>query len=533
MKKIKAIKIRAFMGHEDLELDMDSKRVIALGKNGIGKTSLINAIKAGVAPGYPVEMIKDGAEEGEIGIVFEDMSVVQKLISRQKKSGAYGKFQYIDADGLIVSKDTGYFKNLDAHFAFDPGAIVNAEGNELQEILMKALPLEANPEDFKSIFKAMSISEFKQVFGSHTDTKSFVDNILQKHPLEAIGIFHQGLYSFRKSVNAKESQATKTVKQLEQTLPKENIDFTSKIAELRELAAKAEQNRKKALQDINSALNEELQRISEVESEEVALMEHRLEKMLEANEEITSEDIRENTAAYDKDIEKIEDQIKELEKQLAGLKATKQIAIEKLQEAYRAEKLRIKQLTEENISDKKRNAAEDKSKARQESERLALQTDTETDKLLYELNSELRILEEKQKTVEQTKAQRQIAEKLKQEAAELKNQSGKYTELLEKISKVKEHYLENIPIKKLDFKDGEFYYDGKRAATCSTGEKMLLASEISALFAEKTGFGFVMWDNLDHLDEDNLQQAYRIFEQKGIQLIGALVSSDEELKFVN
>lgn len=531
MKKIKVIKIKGFMGYEELELDMNGKRVIAKGRNGKGKTSLINAIKAGVTPGYPVELIKDGAEEGEIGIVFDDMSIIQKLISRQKKSaGAFGKFQYVDSNGNLLSKSTDYFKNLGAHLAFDPGAIVDATGKELQDIIMKALPLEANADDFKEIFKGISINEFKDIFRGESDPRKFVENSLEKHPLEAISLFYDGIYSYRRNINTKESQATKTAKQLEPTIPA-NENFQEKIIEIKSLKEQAERSRREALNNINTTLNDLLQNVNDKYEMEASDIKEKYDSIRDKEADRFAEDIHTNTKSYERDIERISQQIRELEKVLIETKMAKENAISKLT----AEKQSVLDKVNTNELEAKNQLRERVNQSKEKAKTNALdagkKVNNDTDVQLAELDGDLKVLEEKQFFVEQANIQREIVAKMKAEALELKLQSEKYTSLLHKLEKVKERYLQDIPIKSLDFNNGEFYYMDKRAATCSTGEKMLLASEISVLFAEKTGMAFVLWDNLDHLDDENLKKAYQIFEEKNIQLIGALVSSNAELQF--
>src|SRR4051794_15212105 len=70
--KIQHVKISNILGIKDLEFDPSTGFNEIVGKNGEGKTSVIESIKEAIKGGHDATLLRNGEEKGEIVLVLDD-----------------------------------------------------------------------------------------------------------------------------------------------------------------------------------------------------------------------------------------------------------------------------------------------------------------------------------------------------------------------------------------------------------------------------------------------------------------------------
>ena len=136
--QVSRIKISNVLGIESLEFDAGKFNAFT-GRNGTGKTSALEAVKAALSGGHDATLIRKGAEEGEVVLVLDDGSTIQKRI-RPEGSDTVLR----DANGVKVSAPASKLKALvdgfNSRVTLDPwlfthpktGQARRSEANSLQ-----------------------------------------------------------------------------------------------------------------------------------------------------------------------------------------------------------------------------------------------------------------------------------------------------------------------------------------------------------------------------------------------------------------
>lgn len=194
---ISKIRISNILGIEQLELVPGSFNVIT-GKNGQGKTSILEAIKSALKGGHDATLLRSGADEGEIVLELDDGRSIEKSVKADKSTtnvrGLDGKRQASPA-GLIAA--------MSDLISINPVEFLAAGSKQRTEILLQSMPIALDVGHLTSLVPDGVTIEAGQLAG---------------HPLEVISRVTKAVYDERTGVNRAEKEKTATMTQLQASL---------------------------------------------------------------------------------------------------------------------------------------------------------------------------------------------------------------------------------------------------------------------------------------------------------------------------
>ncbi len=182
--KITKLEVRNFIGIEETTIDPKKFNIIA-GRNGRGKTSIIEAIKAAFR-GAGQDKIRVGESKAEIYLSTEDLEIKRSITPK-------GTNVTVTRDGKILPKPQTFLDGIIGDFSFEPVKFFAMKAKEQTEYLLKAIPVKATLDQLK---------------GWTGGLMGNLEAYAEQHGLTAIAEITDTLYQERAGVNA-------TVKRLE------------------------------------------------------------------------------------------------------------------------------------------------------------------------------------------------------------------------------------------------------------------------------------------------------------------------------
>lgn len=255
--KVSKIAIKHIMGIEDLEIQPGALTVVS-GANGVGKTSVLQAIRDTVSGGHDPSLIRKGAERGEVEITLEDGITITKTIRPDKST-----LTVRDPKLGKISKSQAWINAIVDSLSLDPIAFLTAPPEDRVRILLKALPLHVTADQLG--FLPVEVLKGKD---------------LGRHALEVLGQIRKELYDERTGINRASKEKRATAAQMSSTLLPEppegdwqsvyqarNLDFgrkqrsmTARVQGIRNDAVDAKDAVKQLFQATKQREDDELQR---------------------------------------------------------------------------------------------------------------------------------------------------------------------------------------------------------------------------------------------------------------------------------
>ncbi len=143
--QVNSISIRNVLGIKLLEVRPGKINSID-GPNGAGKTSFLSAIKAAVGGGHDATLLREGEDEGEIVLVFENGMRLSKVIGKEKS-----KVTIKDAEGLTMKKSASFLKGAVDLIGMNPIRLLTAPTKERVNILLDSVPLDLPVKELAAI----------------------------------------------------------------------------------------------------------------------------------------------------------------------------------------------------------------------------------------------------------------------------------------------------------------------------------------------------------------------------------------------
>lgn len=193
--KIAHIKISSILGIDELELSPGGFTRIE-GKNGTGKTSVLDAIKAVITPGHDATLLRNGAEQGEVVFVLDDGMSITKKVGLTASST-----EVRDADGKKVPRPAEVIRALTDMLSVNPVAFMTAEKKDRVKVLLESMPLEVDA----AVLTKLSGIKITAEPGVHA--------------LQVIEAVHKQVYEARTGTNRAVKEKDATIKQLRQAMP--------------------------------------------------------------------------------------------------------------------------------------------------------------------------------------------------------------------------------------------------------------------------------------------------------------------------
>jgi energy-coupling factor transporter ATP-binding protein EcfA2 len=450
---------------------------ILRGPNGSGKSTLANSVLYLVEKSHDPSLIKGWPN-------LEDGAYGQITLAISDPGGEYDGANFVctitpdkttrtlhhpKLGKISVAQSKKWIEEVINVISLDPSRFLTASDKEQVEIFLKAQPkhLTADQLDFVPV-------EFLKTAD------------LDKHALEVIGNKDSGvygaIYAARAAVKKEGDVKAKYAQQLQTTLPEDapEGDWESVVK-----AKRAE---------LNALKLEHNNRVSAIKKDQAIAAEAE-KKLFEANKQGVNEEL-------ERDIEK---RRKEFEEAVAKHRADAAIAID----IY--EKGCVEALERINKS------------AADATEALLAKDRPEAERLQREIG------DAQAKADQHTKSQatRDLIKQAQSEATAASVKADEYTLMIKRLEGLKAGMMKETPIHGLEVADGSLMLDGIPLRRINEAQaNMRVCLSIAKMMAGP--LGFVMFDNAQIFDQDNLPIAEQIAAELGITVVLLVASARDE-----
>lgn len=472
---ITKIKIKNLFGIREYEADGTS--VELSGKNGTGKSSVLDAIKYALTNKSDREyIVHKGESEGEI-IVETDTGI---SIDRKVRTGK-APYKSVKRDGLEVGSPEAFLKELFTPLQLNPIEFMNMDKKQQNAIILDMIEY---PWDMNKI---------KEWFGEIPAWVSYDQNILSV--LNDIQAENGDYYQNRRNIDRDIRNKKAFVEEIAASIP---VGYD--VTKWESMSAG----------DIYRQI-ERLQRENQTIEKAKMLMESRDNKIrkFEADREIEiaalDREISNRANQIDKSVASLNEQIREYEKEKEQLASKKQDKLEVIEQTYKANVAHFDAEVAEyaEYADKKPNDVTD-------------------------LQNKAKTIEEMQSHINEYK--RMIG--LQEEIAEMKEQSQSLTDKIEKARTLPGEILTDctIPIDGLTVENGIPLINGLPVSNLSEGEKLDLCIDVA--LQNPNGLNIILIDGVEKLATDLREKLYAKCKEKGLQFIATRTTDDDAMTVV-
>lgn len=472
---ITKIKIKNLFGIREYEADGTS--VELSGRNGTGKSSVLDAIKYALTNKSDREyIVHKGESEGEI-IVETDTGI---SIDRKVRTGK-APYKSVKRDGLEVGSPEAFLKELFTPLQLNPIEFMNMDKKQQNAIILDMIEY---PWDMNKI---------KEWFGEIPAWVSYDQNILSV--LNDIQAENGDYYQNRRNIDRDIRNKGAFVEEIAASIP---VGYD--VAKWESMSAG----------DIYRQI-ERLQRENQTIEKAKMLMESRDNKIrkFDADREIEiaalDREISNRANQIDKSITSLNAQIREYEKEKEQLVSKRQDKMEVIEQTYKA------------------NVAHFDAEVAEYAEYADRQPRDFSD-----LQNEAKTIEEMQSHINEYK--RMIG--LQEEIAEMKEQSQNLTDKIEKARTLPGEILANctIPIEGLTVENGIPLINGLPVSNLSEGEKLDLCIDVA--LQNPNGLNIILIDGVEKLATDLREKLYAKCKEKGLQFIATRTTDEDAMTVV-
>lgn len=472
---ITKIRIKNLFGIKEYEADGSS--VELYGKNGTGKSSVLDAIKYALTNKSDREyIVHKGETEGEI-IVETDTGLSIDRKARTNKAD----YKSVKRNGLEVGSPEAFLRELFTPLQLNPIEFMNMDKKQQNAIILDMIDY---PWD---------MSKIKEWFGEIPAWVSYDQSILSV--LNDIQAENGDYYQNRRNIDR---------------------DIRNKKAFVEEIASgipagyDIEKWENASAGDIYRQI-ERMQKENQTIERAKLLMDSRESKIrkFEADREIEitalDREIVNRANQIDKSIASLNEQIRSYEAEKEQLASKKKDKLEVIEQTYKANVARFDAEVAE--------YAEYADKLPQDVTPLQEQVQ-EIEKMQSHINEYKRML------------------RLQSEIADMQEQSQQLTDKIEKARTLPGEILANctIPIDGLTVEDGIPLINGLPVSNLSEGEKLDLCIDVA--LQNQNGLNIILIDGVEKLATDLREKLYAKCKEKGLQFIATRTTDDEDMTVV-
>lgn len=473
--RITKIKITNLFGIKEYEAD--GRSVELSGKNGSGKTSVIDAIRYGLTNKSDRDyIVRNGENEGEI-IIETDNGIRINRKSRVSQSD----YKSVKKDGREVGSPESFLRDI-----FTPLQLSPVEFMEMDKKQQNAIILDM-------IDYPWDMSKIREWFGEIPDWVSYDQNILAV--LHDIQSENGEYFQHRQDVNRDIRNKRAFIADIADSIPPGYDADKWENTNVGELYREIEKIRKE-----NETI-ERAKRLIENRSNKVRAYEADKEIELSA---IEKEFSRKETYLKET-IASLEEQIRSNKKELMGLNEKKEDKIQLADQKYRA------------------NIAKYDAELSQYEEYAQMEI-----KSTEELSEQARYVEEMKSHLNEYRRM----ENLMDEVENLISLSKALTDKIEKARTLPGEILQeaHIPIEGLTVKDGIPLIYGLPISNLSDGEKLDLCIDVA--IQKPNGLQIILIDGVEKLSTEMRIGLYKKCKEKGLQFIATRTTDDPDLTVV-
>jgi hypothetical protein len=437
---------------------------IRFGRNAVGKSTGLKAIRAALAGGNHREMIRHGCDQGSVLVELDNQMKISKTFFQ---NGSPETIMHIGP--AKITNPATLLKQLGSSFALNILAWLQLKDDEKGKLILESMPLEIDQDEMIEGFPNHDFN-LGQVLFNLPDP--------EREPLQFLDSYYKQIFAYRGGINSDIRKTKGFIDNLKGTFPDESdeINWNDRLTE-------AEGKREKLLLDLNSSLADEKITLDSVNAD------LQLEQRAEENK---------IGDKYDQEIKALEKAIQEKQQrkgsELLEISAAYRIKSEEAAEAFGKKRTEIRSEFEPKIETATSELEEAKAKAG--------------------LASKMELLK---KQVEE--------QRIKLSAEETK--SEQLTEILKCVTEYRQKLLATNPIKGLEMIDGKIFVDKILLSELNTARLIELSLELAAVKMADSELRVIFIDNLEALDAEHRKQFFQLAAEKDLQVIGAEVSEGE------
>lgn len=475
--KISKLKIENLFGIEQLELD--GKSVELTGSNGVGKSSVLDAIRLALTNNSKRKyIVKNGKTEGRIFVKLDDGT----SIDRKKRTDKSDYKSIKDENGNEINSPEAFLRDIFTPLQLEPVEFLSMNEQEQNRILLNLIEFNKNKEEF-----------IEEKFGEKINWVNYDESILEI--LNQIQAKEGKYYQDREEINRNARNALAIAADIAKDIP-ENYD----INKWRNYTLSDKYEELNKNKDFNAKIDKSIaykedyeNKIKQIETvENNTLLQIEKDKAEEKNK-ITTEmqDLKNRIELLQKDLENVD------------VKYEKTIAETKSETV--AEKAKL----DENIKVANEWASREK-------------INTEI------LENELKIAEEMKGHINEY--DRMI--EMQNNAENLKNISEGLTNKIELARTLPGEILKevNIPVKNLTVENGIPLVNGLPVGNLSEGEKLQLCVDVT--LSDNNNLKLILIDGTEKLSEENRKKLYEICKEKGLTVIATRTTNEDTLNII-
>lgn len=469
------IKIRNLFGIKEYEAN--GKSVEISGKNGTGKTSVIDAIRYALTNKSDREyIVRNGEAEGEILIETDNGLRINRKARTQQAD-----YKSIKRNGAEVASPETFLKDIFTELQLSPVEFMAMDKKHQNAIILDMIEYE------------WSLTTIKEWFGEIVPDVNYEQNILQV--LNDIQSENGYYFMKRQDINRDARNKKAIVEEIGQSIP---VGYTAEKWENENIG-------------IIWTQIERIRKDNETIEKAKRLIENRNNKVrsFDAEREISisglDREFDSRSVQLDKDIQKLKEQIKAYEVEKSGLTDKKADKLTIVEQTYKA-----------NVA-----------KYDTEVEEYSLYADKEVQDTI-KLTEQVQEVEKMKSHLNEYK--RMVG--LQADIEDLNEQSQWLTQKIEKARTLPGEILETatIPIAGLTVKDGIPLINGLPVSNLSEGEKLDLCIDVA--IQKPNGLQIILIDGVEKLSTENRERLYKKCKDKGLQFIATRTTDDDDLTVV-
>lgn len=464
--KVVKVKIQNVMGIENLEFNAGNLTVIK-GKNGVGKTSVIEALKSVFKGGHDATLIRKGESEAEVVILFDNQYSLRKSIMPDK-----AKLSFTNDKGFEINKAQTSLNSLFDNITLNPIEFIRADDKKRLDLLLA------------SIEARLEKSEILDMLGDLYNNYK-VDNYIHEHAVKVLELLYGFVYDERTGENRILKEKEALAKELKATLnghlEAEPVDYGVEIQKLKS--------------QIREIIEEKGTKISQNDAQLHAEYER----------------VRENCKA----------RIKSIESQTA-------VDIAELKREFDAKVKAVENESEKIISVIQKELTDCLDETREKGKNFQLEVNEETSTKLLELERNLALTEERQRNNDLVMSQKNNYLATQKALSEASEKVQKQTSILNQIQSKKQQLLSNIPVAGLTVEGNKILVDAVPFDRLNTATQIKIAVQIAGLRAKD--IGFLVCDGFESLDAESRIEFSKCLEENNLFAVVAEVTDDEEIQ---
>lgn len=469
------IKIKNLFGIKEYEMDGSSLELS--GKNGVGKSSVIDAIRYALTNKSTREyIVRQGETEGEI-LVETDTGL---MIDRKART-TMAPYKSVKQNGQEVKSPEAFLRDIFTPLQLNPVEFMNMDSKQ------------QNAQILDMIEYPWNMDTIREWFGEIPAWVNYEQNILSVlNDIQAEnGVYFQNRQDINRDIRNKKA----FIEEIGASIPVGYDVEKWEKAEVGEIYKEIERKQKE---------NQEIQNAKQV----IENRDNKIRKF-EADRQISisalNTEISNREGQIDKDIIRLQEQVKALQTEKDGLASKKADKLEIINQTYQA------------------NVAEFEAECREYEKYIGKEQEDTT-----ELSKQAEEIEKMKSHINEYHRM----QRLQEEVAELQSDSQRLSDKIEKARTLPGEILESctIPIAGLTVQNGIPLINGLPISNLSDGQKLDLCVDVA--IQKPNGLQIILIDGVEKLATDMREKLYEKCKTKGLQFIATRTTDEPDLTVV-